>query len=136
VIAGRPAAFEMQAVPAVVFTDPEVAWCGLSENDAAECNLDVDVIRYPWVASGRAGIVGGGDGLTKLIVEPRTERLLGAGIVGCGAGELIAECVNGIEMAATMNDLELSIHAHPTLSETVMEAAALFHDKSPHYMER
>ena len=135
-IAGQPAAFEAQAIPAVVFTDPEVAWCGLTEAEAAKRDQKVEISRYPWLASGRAGIVGGGDGLTKLILEPRTERVLGAGIVGPGAGELIAECVHAIEMAATTSDLELSIHPHPTLSETVMEASALLHDRSPHYMAR
>jgi dihydrolipoamide dehydrogenase len=131
-IAGRKAAFEPAAIPAVVFTDPEVAWCGLTEREAGERGRQVAVSRFPWTASGRATTLGGRDGLTKLVIEPETERILGVGIVGSGAGELIAEGVIAVEMAARAADLELSIHPHPTLSETLMESAGAFHGRSPH----
>jgi dihydrolipoamide dehydrogenase len=119
VIAGEPAAFDVQAIPAVVFTDPEIAWAGLSEAEAHRQGRRVSVAQYPWQASGRATAVGRTDGLTKWIVDPDTERLLGAGIVGAGAGELIAEAVLAIEMGCTARDVAQSIHPHPTLSETV-----------------
>ena len=108
----------------------------MTESDAKDRGSDVEVIRYPWLASGRAGITGSGDGLTKLIIESRSGRMLGAGIVGLGAGDIISECVHAIEMAATADDMERTIHPHPTLSETVMEGAALLHDRSPHYKAR
>jgi len=120
---GEPAAFDFQAVPAVVFTDPEIAWCGLTETDARRQNREVKVLRFPWAASGRAATLGRTEGLTKLITEPETERLLGVGLVGYGAGELIAEGVLAVEMAASARDLSLIIHPHPTLSETIGEAA-------------
>ena len=135
-IAGRASAFDAQAIPAVVFTDPEIAWCGLTESDAIARGLEVEVSRFPWMASGRAVMLGGSEGLTQLIVESRTRRVLGAGIVGPGAGDLIGECVHAIEMGATADDLALSVHPHPTLSETIMEAAALLDDDSPHYVAR
>ncbi len=135
-IAGLASAFDAQAIPAVVFTDPEIAWCGLTEDEAVARGLEVEVSRFPWMASGRAAMLGGSDGLTQLIVEPRTRLLLGAGIVGRGAGDLIGECVHAIEMGATAEDLALSVHPHPTLSETIMEAAALLDDDSPHFMAR
>ena len=135
-IAGQPSAFDAQAIPAVVFTDPEIAWCGLTEAEAIARGLEVEISRFPWMASARAAMLGGADGLTQLIVEPRTGRVLGAGIVGTGAGELIGECVHAIEMGATASDLALTIHTHPTLSETIMEAASLLTDESPHYMAR
>lgn len=131
-IAGRKVAFEPAAIPAVVFTDPEVAWCGLTEAEARAQGREVGVARFPWAASGRAATLGRGDGLTKLLLEPGTERLLGVGITGAGAGELIAEGVLAVEMAATASDLKLSIHPHPTLSETVMEAAEVFFGQSTH----
>lgn len=120
---GKPAVFDSIAIPAVVFTDPEVAWCGLQEHEAKARNRDVKVVRYPWAASGRATTLGRNEGLTKLICDPETERILGVGIVGVGAGELIAEAVLAVETAAVARDLADSIHAHPTLSETLMEAA-------------
>lgn len=135
-IAGRASAFDAQAIPAVVFTDPEIAWCGLTEDEAIARGQEVEVSRFPWIASGRAAMLGGSEGLTQLIVEPRTRLVLGAGIVGRGAGDLIGECVHAIEMGATADDLALSVHAHPTLSETIMEAAALLDDDSPHFMAR
>lgn len=131
-IAGQKVAYEPQAVPAVVFTDPEVAWCGLTETQAKEQGRAVQVARFPWGASGRAVTLGRTDGLTKLLLDPETERVLGVGIVGSGAGEMIAEGVLAVEMAALASDLELSIHPHPTLSETVMEAAATFFGQATH----
>lgn len=131
-VAGHKVAFEPHAIPAVVFTDPEIAWCGLSETQAKEEGRSIKVVRFPWGASGRAMTVGRTDGLTKLIIEPETERVLGIGIVGSGAGELIAEGVLAVEMAALASDVQLSIHPHPTLSETVMEAAEVFYGHSTH----
>ncbi|HXV61838.1 MAG TPA: dihydrolipoyl dehydrogenase [Vicinamibacteria bacterium] len=136
VIAGEAAAFEPRAIPAVVFTDPEIAWCGLSEEEAKEEGIDVETARFPWEASGRATTLGGAKGLTKLIVEPESGRLLGAGFAGPGAGELVSETVLAIEMGATTKDLELSIHPHPTLSETVMEAAEVFLGHGTHVYRR
>ncbi len=132
VIAGHKAAFEPYAIPAVVFTDPEIAYCGLTENRAKEIGKEVQVAKFPWAASGRALTLGRSDGMTKLIIDPETERVLGAGIVGPGAGELIAECVLAVEMGALAKDIALSIHPHPTLSETVMESAEVFFGLSTH----
>jgi dihydrolipoamide dehydrogenase len=132
VIAGEPAQFDSRAIPAVVFTDPEIAWAGLTETEAQKQNREVKVVVFPWGASGRAATLGRLEGRTKLIVEPQTERILGVGIVGAGAGEMIAEGVLAIEMAATARDLALSIHPHPTLSETVMEAAESVHGNTTH----
>jgi dihydrolipoamide dehydrogenase len=123
VIAGQPSAFDNAAVPAVVFTDPEVAWCGLMEALAQKAGRAIKVAKFPWAASGRAATIGRSDGLTKLIVDAESGRLIGAGIVGPGAGELIAEAALAIESAVTVEDLALTIHAHPTLSESLMEAA-------------
>ena len=123
VIAGRASAFDNVAVPAVVFTDPEVAWCGLTEQEAKDANRPVKVARFPWAASGRAATLARSDGLTKLIVDPESGRVLGVGVVGPGAGELIAEGALAVETAALAEDLAATIHAHPTLSETFMEAA-------------
>jgi dihydrolipoamide dehydrogenase len=123
-IAGRPSAFDNAAVPAVVFTDPEVAWCGLTEGQAERAARPVRVARFAWGASGRAATLGRADGLTKLIADPDTGRILGAGVVGPGAGELIAEAALAVETAALAEDLATTIHAHPTLAETLMEAAA------------
>ncbi len=132
VIAGHKSAFTPNAIPAVVFTDPEMAWCGLSESDAERENRKVRVTRFPWAASGRALTLGRTDGLTKLILDPDTERILGCGICGPGAGELIAEAVLAVEMAAVASDLALTIHPHPTLSETMMESAEMFAGASTH----
>jgi dihydrolipoamide dehydrogenase len=131
-IAGHPVAFEPRAIPAVVFTDPEIAWCGLSETQAKREQRQVEVVRFPWAASGRALTMDRPDGFTKLVIDAETERLLGVGIVGSGAGELIAEGVLALEMAALASDVKLSIHPHPTLSETVMEAAEVFFGQSTH----
>jgi dihydrolipoamide dehydrogenase len=133
VIAGRKVAFEPAAIPAVVFTDPEIAWAGLTETEAKANNIDHSVSRFPWAASGRAATLGRSDGLTKLLVDPQTERILGVGIAGVGAGDLIAEGVLAIEMGANATDLGLSIHPHPTLSETIMEAAEGVHGTATSY---
>src|SRR5690242_15696574 len=125
-IIGRKVAFEPHAIPAVVFTDPEIAWAGLTETQAKENGREIAVAKFPWGASGRAITLDRPEGMTKLIVDPKTERVLGVGIVGAGAGELIAEGVLAIEMAALASDLELTIHPHPTLSETIMESAEVF----------
>jgi dihydrolipoamide dehydrogenase len=122
-IAGRPAAFDNVAVPAVVYTDPEVAWTGLTETAARRDGRPVTVKSVPWGGSGRAAALGRSDGLTKLLLDPDTARVLGVGAVGTGAGELIAEGTLAIEAALTAEDLAATIHAHPTLSETLMEAA-------------
>jgi len=132
VIMGQDSSFSDVIIPAVVFTDPEVAWCGLTEAEARQKNIKIDVAKFPWAASGRALSFDRTDGLTKLIIDPETERILGVGIVGAGAGELIAEGVIAIEMGATAKDLALSVHPHPTLSETLMEAAEVFYGHATH----
>ena len=119
VLAGEAAAFEPTAIPAVVFTDPEIAWAGLTVGDAKEQGIQVDIAQYPWQASGRAIANGRTDGLTKWLIDPETQRVLGCGIVGSGAGELIAEAVLAIEMGCHIRDIADSIHPHPTLSETL-----------------
>jgi dihydrolipoamide dehydrogenase len=126
VLAGRAAAFEPQAIPAVVFTDPEIAWAGLTVEEANRAGRDIAVAQYPWQASGRAIAIGRTDGLTKWIVDPTTDRVLGCGIVGAGAGELISEAVVAIEMGCTVRDIAESIHPHPTLSETLAFAAEVY----------
>ena len=131
-IAGHRVAFEPQAIPAVVFTDPEVAWCGLTETEAKKQNRQIEVAKFPWAALGRAVAIDRPDGVTKLIIDPATERILGVGIVGAGAGELIAEGVLAVEMAALATDMKLTIHPHPTLSETLMESAEIFFGQSTH----
>jgi dihydrolipoamide dehydrogenase len=132
VIAGEKVVFEPKAIPAVVFTDPEIAWAGLTEKQAKEQNIKVNVSKFPWAASGRATTLDRFDGVTKILSEPETDRILGVGICGPGAGELIAEGVLAIEMAANLTDLKLTIHPHPTLSETMMEAAEVFFGQSTH----
>jgi len=122
-IAGHKVAFEPNAIPAVVFTDPEIAWAGLTETQAQKENREIKVAKFPWAASGRAMTLDRTDGLTKLILDPQTERVLGVGMVGVGCGDLIAEGTLAIEMGAVAKDLELTIHPHPTLSETIMQAA-------------
>ena len=132
VIGGAKVAFEPRAIPAVVFTDPEIAWCGLTEAQAQREQRAVTVARFPWGASGRAITLDRVDGATKLILDPGSERILGVGLVGTGAGELIAEGVLAIEMGATATDLKLTIHPHPTLTETMMEAAEVFFGHATH----
>jgi dihydrolipoamide dehydrogenase len=132
VIAGENVAFQPYAIPAVVFTDPELAWCGLTETQARARGMEVAVAKFPWAASGRALTLDRTDGLTKLLIDPETERILGMGLVGPGAGELISEGVVAIEMGVTVTDLKLSIHPHPTLSETLMESAEVFFGQATH----
>ncbi len=122
VLLGEPVQFEKAAIPAVVFTDPEIAWAGLTQEEAKAEGRNVEVETYPWAASGRAQALGRTEGLTKWIVDPETHRVLGCGIVGVGAGELIAEAVLAIEMGCEVRDITESIHPHPTLSETLMFA--------------
>ena len=131
-IAGHKVAFEPNAIPAVVFTDPEIAWCGLTETQAQKESREIKVAKFPWAASGRAVTIDRPEGLTKLLFDPQSERVLGVGIVGAGAGEMIAEGVLAIEMAALASDVALTIHPHPTLSETVMESAEVFFGTSTH----
>jgi dihydrolipoamide dehydrogenase len=123
---GGPAVFEPVAIPAVVFTDPEIAWAGLTEDQAVREGREVEIARYPWAASGRAQSLGRTEGMTKVLVDPETERILGMGIVGPGAGDLISEGVLAIETACTVRDLCESIHPHPTLSETLAFAGEAF----------
>jgi dihydrolipoamide dehydrogenase len=125
-IAGHKVAFEPNAIPAVVFTDPEIAWAGVTETQAEKEGREIKVAKFPWAASGRAMTLDRTEGMTKLIIDPASERVLGVGMVGVGAGDMIAEGTLAIEMAATATDLELTIHPHPTLSETVMQAAEVF----------
>ena len=132
VIAGHKVVFEPKAIPAVVFTDPEIAWAGLTETEAKAKGIEVQVAKFPWGASGRAITLDRTDGLTKLLIDPTTERILGVSIVGPGAGELIAEGVLAIEMGANATDLKLSIHPHPTLTETLMESAESFYGQATH----
>lgn len=131
-LAGKPASYAPRAVPAVVFTDPEVAWCGLTETEAAAAGRAVRAARFPWGASGRALTLDRPDGLTKLVLDPRSGRVLGAGLVGVGAGELIAEGVVAVERGLTAADLAGAVHPHPTVSETFAEAAEVFFGSSVH----
>jgi dihydrolipoamide dehydrogenase len=131
-IAGHKTVYEPAAIPAVVFTDPEIAWVGLTEAEAQARGIPHAVARFPWPASGRAIAIDRIDGLTKLVIDPATERILGAGLAGSGAGELIAEGALAIEMGATASDLMLTIHPHPTLSETMMESAEVFFGLATH----
>lgn len=131
-IAGHKTVFEPKAIPAVVFTDPEIAWAGLTENQAKANGKKFTLAKFPWSASGRATTLDRFDGVTKLLVDPDTEQILGVGICGPGAGELIAEAVVAIEMGVNATDLKLSIHPHPTLSETLMEAAEVFYGECTH----
>jgi dihydrolipoamide dehydrogenase len=126
VLAGEPAEFSPRAIPAVVFTDPEIAWAGLTETEAKRSGVAIEPAIFPWAASGRAQSMGRTEGLTKWLVDPASQRLLGCGIVGYGAGDLISEAVVAIEMGATIRDLVDSIHPHPTLGETLGNAAEVF----------
>jgi len=129
-IARHKVAFEPNAIPAVVFTDPEIAWAGLTETQAKEQGRQITVAKFPWAASGRAITLDRPEGLTKLLIDPKTERVLGVGICGPGAGDLIAEGVLAIEMCALAADIGMTIHPHPTLSETMMEAAEIFYGQA------
>ena len=136
VIIGEPSEFRDVVIPAVVFTDPEIAWCGLTETEAKEQGISAETVRFPWTASGRALSFDRTDGLTKLVVQPGSERVLGVGIVGAGAGDLISEGVLAVEMGATAMDLADSVHPHPTLSETLAEAAESFYGYATHTFSR
>lgn len=136
VITGAKTQYDPRAVPAVIFTDPEIAWCGVTESEARESGMEVDVSKFPWAASGRALTLNRTDGLTKLITHKGTGRVIGVGIVGPQAGELISESVLAIEMGATAEDIAFSIHPHPTLTETIMEAAEGIYGASTHIMKR
>lgn len=136
VIAGEPAAFDARAIPAVVYTDPQIAYCGLTEEEARRQGKKIDVNRFPWKFSGRATTMDAGQGVTKMIVDPVTGRILGVGIAGRGAESLIAEGVLAVEMGALAQDVGLSIHPHPTLSETEMEAAEIFTGTATHILSK
>ena len=135
-LTGEETGPDKYVVPAVVFTDPELAWCGLTEAEAKQKNIPVEVAKFPWGASGRALTFDRPEGITKLIIDPETERILGVGIVGAGAGELISEGVLAVEMGATARDIALSVHPHPTLSETIMECAEAFYGHAIHTYSR
>jgi dihydrolipoyl dehydrogenase len=136
VINGQNSAFENIVIPAVVFTDPELAWCGLTEADAKGRGIKYEVSKFPWAASGRALSFDRTDGVTKMIIDPETERVLGVGICGAGAGELISEAVLALEMGATAEDIALTVHPHPTLSETLMECAEAFYGHATHTLSK
>ena len=123
-------------IPAVVFTDPEIAWCGLTETEAKEKGIEVAIAKFPWGASGRAGTLGRNDGTTKLIIDPGTNQILGAGMVGIGVGDLISEAALAIRLKATVADLAETVHPHPTLSETLMEAAEVYLGRSTHQYKK
>lgn len=136
VITGEDSVFENVIVPAVVFTDPELAWCGLTELEAKGKSIPVEIAKFPWTSSGRALTFDRPDGFTKLIIEPDTERILGVGIVGAGAGEMISEGALAVEMGATARDIAEVIHPHPTLSETIMECAERFYGYATHAISK
>lgn len=135
-IAGHKTAYEPKVIPAVVFTQPEIAWAGLTENEAKAQGRKIEVARFPWAASGRAVTLGLSGGLTKLIIDPDTDRILGGAMIGRDAGSLVPEIALAIEMAAVARDLELTIHPHPTLSETIMEAAEAYYGAATHIFRR
>jgi dihydrolipoamide dehydrogenase len=132
VILGEPAEWSPRAIPAVIFTDPEIAWAGLTQKEVEAQNVPHEVLKFPWAASGRAVSIARTDGLTKMLVDPESKRVLGVGIVGAGAGEMISEGVLAVEMGAVARDVMESIHPHPTLSETVMESAELAYGGATH----
>ncbi len=133
-LCGEPVIYDVRAVPAVVFTDPEIAWCGLTEAEAEKGKIPFKRLRFPWTGSGRAMTRGRTDGLTKILIDPVTDRVLGIGLSGIDAGEMIGEAMLAMEMGATARDLALTMHAHPTLSETIMEAAEVSHGYPTHAM--
>ena len=134
-IHGEDTVFE-SVIPAVVFTDPEMAWCGLTEAEAKESGVKYQVAKFPWSASGRALSFDRMDGMTKMLMDPDSDRVLGVGIAGAGAGELIAEATLAMEMGATAEDIALTVHAHPTLSETLMECAEAFYGHATHTISK
>jgi len=132
-ITGKKAALnDAKVIPAVVYTEPEIATCGLSEKEAKEKNIDYKIVKFPWVASGRAVAMNEKNGFTKLLIDKENERVLGAGIVGRNAGDMISELALAIEMAATAEDIARTIHPHPTLAETIMESAEMFYGHAAH----
>jgi dihydrolipoamide dehydrogenase len=133
---GDSPAQDSLVIPAVVFTDPEIAWCGLTEWEAKEKGIEIAIAKFPWGASGRAGTLGRNDGATKLIIDPKTDRILGAGMVGVGVGDLISEVALAIRLKATAHDLAETVHPHPTLSETLMEAAEVYLGRSTHQYKK
>ena len=136
VLNGEKSNFKNRVIPAVVFTDPEIAWAGLTENEALAQGRNVKVVKFPWGASGRAQTLGRGEGLTKLLIDPESERIIGVGLTGSGAGELIAEGVLAIQTLVKAKELALSIHPHPTLSETMMETAEVFYGTATHIYKK
>ena len=136
VLNGEKSDFKNRVIPAVVFTDPEIAWAGLTENEALAQGRNVNVVKFPWGASGRAQTLGRGEGLTKLLIDPESEKIIGVGLTGPGAGELIAEGVLAIQTQIKAKELALSIHPHPTLSETMMEAAEVFYGTATHIYKK
>lgn len=135
-ILGKPVDSGKRIIPAVVFTDPEIAWCGLTETEARKKVQDISIAKFSWGASGRAHTFGRPDGLTKLILNPESDKILGVGIVGTGAGELIGEGVLAVETGVSAIELAKFVHPHPTLSETLKEAAETHLGKSPHVYKR
>ncbi|HXR05253.1 MAG TPA: NAD(P)/FAD-dependent oxidoreductase, partial [Verrucomicrobiae bacterium] len=135
-IHGGDVTFENIVIPAVVFTDPELAWCGLNEAEAKAKGVKYEVAKFPWSASGRAMSFDRTDGLTKMLIDPESDRVLGVGICGAGAGELISEAVLALEMGATAEDIALTVHPHPTLSETLMECADAFYGYATHTVSK
>ena len=136
VLDGKNSDFNNRVIPAVVFTDPEIAWAGMTETEAKAQGINISIAKFPWGASGRAQTLGRGEGLTKLIIDPESERIIGVGLTGAGVGELIAEGVLAIETGTKAKDLALAIHPHPTLSETMMEAAEVFYGTATHIYKR
>ncbi|MDH5763706.1 MAG: dihydrolipoyl dehydrogenase [Nitrospinota bacterium] len=136
VLLGNPVGNDSPLIPAVVFTDPEIAWCGLTETEAKARGIEIAIAKFPWGASGRAGTLGRNDGATKLIIDPQTDRILGVGMVGVGVGDLISEAALAIRLKATAHDLAETVHPHPTLSETLMESAEVYLGRSTHQYKK
>jgi dihydrolipoamide dehydrogenase len=136
VIAGKSSGFDATAIPAVVYTDPQIAWCGITENQAKKVGRPIKIERFPWRASGRALSMGLDEGITKIIADPENNRIIGVGVVGRDAESLIAEGMLAIEMGALVSDLALTMHPHPTLSETEAEAAEIFLGGATHVLSK
>ena len=136
VVAGQPSAFDVRAIPAIIYTDPQIAWCGLTEDQAKEKNIDVKILRVPWKFSGRAHTMGAAQGLTKIVVNKESGRIAGVGRVGRETEGLVSEGSLAVEMGALAEDMALSLHPHPTLSETEGEAAELYLGSSTHIISK